>query len=115
MLTKFPWTRLFADKWLLDIACLPAIECAIYLKLRLQMLYVGEPILNDTRALSHFTGCSVKRFEKALEYLLETGHLILQDDGHLWSFKVGEELESLSEELGKYSLNIGAKGGKYVN
>ncbi|MCZ2159285.1 YdaU family protein [Bartonella sp. 220] len=115
MLTKFPWTRLFADKWLLDLSCLPPIESNVYVKLRLQMLYVGEPILNDARGLSHFTGCSVKRFKKALAYLLETGHIILQEDGCLWSFKVGEELEALSQELNLYALSNKEKGGKYVN
>ncbi len=37
--------RLFADKWILDLACLSPFECKVYIKLRLQMLYTGKPLL----------------------------------------------------------------------
>uniref|UniRef100_UPI0035D030A4 hypothetical protein n=1 Tax=Bartonella sp. AC53GZZY TaxID=3243456 RepID=UPI0035D030A4 len=98
-----PWTRLFADKWLLDLACLPAIEGNVYMRLRLQMLRTREPLVNDAQILSHFTCCSVKRFQKALDYLFRSGHIILSEDGHLWCSDVEEELKNSDETLNKFA------------
>lgn len=103
MSTKLPWTRLFADKWLLDLAHLPAFEGFIYVKLRFQMLRTGEPLKNNFRVLSLLAGCSVKRFQKALDLLLETGHIIFSEDGRLWSLQVEEELNNSNENLSKFS------------
>ncbi|WP_404977287.1 hypothetical protein [Bartonella sp. CM31XJBT] len=103
MSTKLPWTRLFADKWLLDLACLPAIEGNVYMRLRLQMLRTREPLVNDAQILSHFTCCSVKRFQKALDYLFRSGHIILSEDGHLWCSDVEEELKNSDETLNKFA------------
>ncbi len=94
MSSKLPWTRLFADKWLLDLAHLPAIEGNVYMRLRLQMLRIREPLFNDAQILSHFTCCSVKRFQKALDYLFRSGHIICLEDGRLWSSDVEEELKA---------------------
>ncbi len=105
MSSKLPWTRLFADKWLLDLACLPAIEGNVYMRLRLQMLRIREPLLNDAQILSHFTSCSVKRFQKALDYLFRSGHIICLDDGRLWCPDVEEELKEAAftqEQEGNY-------------
>ncbi|WP_375654212.1 hypothetical protein [Bartonella sp. AP19HLJMH] len=103
MSSKLPWTRLFADKWLLDLACLPAIEGNVYMRLRLQMLRTREPLVNDAQILSHFTCCSVKRFQKALDYLFRSGHIILSEDGHLWCSDVEEELKNSDETLNKFA------------
>ncbi|WP_273790027.1 hypothetical protein, partial [Bartonella sp. ML70XJBT] len=103
MSSKLPWTRLFADKWLLDLACLPAIEGNVYMRLRLQMLRIREPLLNDAQILSHFTSCSVKRFQKALDYLFRSGHIICLDDGRLWCPDVEEELKNSDETLNKFA------------
>ncbi|WP_375678288.1 MULTISPECIES: hypothetical protein [unclassified Bartonella] len=111
MSTKLPWTRLFADKWLLDLACLPAIEGNVYLRLRLQMLYTGEPLINNSQGFSYLTKCSVKRFEKALDYLLRVGVIIRLEDGRLWSSQVEEELNNFNEDLN----NNKEQEGKYVN
>ncbi|MET3559777.1 uncharacterized protein YdaU (DUF1376 family) [Bartonella japonica] len=100
---KLPWTRLFADQWLLDLACLPAIEGNVYMRLRLQMLRIREPLLNDTQILSHFTCCSIKRFQKALDYLLRSGRIICLEDGRLWSLDVEEELKNSDETLNKFA------------
>ncbi|WP_175869548.1 DUF1376 domain-containing protein [Bartonella gabonensis] len=103
MSTKLPWTRLFADKWLLDLAHLPPFEGFIYVKLRFQMLRTGEPLKNNFRVLSLLAGCSVKRFQKALDLLLETGHIVFSEDGRLWSLQVEEELNNSNENLSKFS------------
>ncbi|WP_273791713.1 MULTISPECIES: hypothetical protein [unclassified Bartonella] len=103
MSTKLPWTRLFADKWLLDLACLPAIEGNVYMRLRLQMLRTREPLVNDAQILSHFTCCSVKRFQKALDYLFRSGHIVLSEDGYLWCPDVEEELKNSDETLNKFA------------
>ncbi|WP_375673472.1 hypothetical protein [Bartonella sp. TS82HLJMH] len=98
MSTKLPWTRLFADKWLLDLAYLPAFEGFIYVKLRFQMLRTGEPLTNNFKVLSLLAGCSVKKFQKALDLLLETGHIICLEDGRLWNPDVELELNDSKEK-----------------
>ncbi|EJF82122.1 DUF1376 domain-containing protein [Bartonella doshiae] len=109
MSSKLPWTRLFADRWILDLACLSPIECNVYIKLRLQMLYTGEPLLNNTKVWANYTGCSVKMFMKALEVLINTGHIERLDDGCLWSLKVEEELNNSNESLDKVSKTSRSK------
>uniref|UniRef100_UPI0035D13956 DUF1376 domain-containing protein n=1 Tax=Bartonella sp. AC151YNML TaxID=3243449 RepID=UPI0035D13956 len=98
MSTKLPWTRLFADQWLLDLAHLPPFEGFIYVKLRFQMLRTGEPLTNNFRVLSLLAGCSIKRFQKALDLLLETGHIICLEDGRLWNPDVELELNDSKEK-----------------
>ncbi|WP_407965999.1 hypothetical protein [Bartonella sp. C271] len=103
MSSKLPWTRLFAGKWLLDLAYLPAIEGNVYMRLRLQMLHTREPLVHDAQILSHFTCCSVKRFEKALDYLFRSGHVICLENGRLWISDVEEELNNSDETLNKFA------------
>ncbi|USP02163.1 YdaU family protein [Bartonella taylorii] len=103
MSSKIPWTRLFADRWILGLACLSPIECNVYIKLRLQMLYTGKPLLNNMKVWANYTGCSVKMFMKALDVLMNTGHIARLEDGCLWSTDVEEELNNCNESLEKVS------------
>lgn len=103
MSSKLPWTRLFADRWIIDLACLSPIECNVYIKLRLQMLYTGKPLLNNLKVWANYTGCSVKTFMKALDVLQSTDHITRLADGRLWSLKVEEELNNSNESLDKVS------------
>ncbi|CAK00999.1 hypothetical protein [Bartonella tribocorum] len=73
------------------------------MRLRLQMLRIREPLFNDAQILSHFTCCSVKRFQKALDYLFRSGHIICLEDGRLWSSDVEEELKNSDETLNKFA------------
>ncbi|PIT67926.1 DUF1376 domain-containing protein [Bartonella tribocorum] len=98
MSSKIPWTRLFADKWILDLTCLSSIEGNIYMRLRLQMLHTGEPLLNNIKVWANYTGYSVKAFVKALDVLQSTGHIIRLADGRLWNLDVEAEL---SDSAGK--------------
>ncbi|WP_375627393.1 hypothetical protein [Bartonella sp. PS17NMGDW] len=103
MSTKLPWTRLFADKWAIVVDYLPAVEGNIYMRLRLRMLHTGEPLFYNIKVLSHYTGYSVKKFEAALNVLLEEGYLIRLADGRLWNLDVEEELNNSNENLDKAS------------
>ncbi|WP_208433207.1 hypothetical protein [Bartonella taylorii] len=103
MSSKIPWTRLNTDQWLFKLSDLPPMEVNVYVKWRIRMLHTREPLLNDSRILSHFTCCSVKRFQKALEYLFRSGHIICLEDGRLWSSDVEEELNNSNENLNKFS------------
>ncbi|MCZ2158840.1 YdaU family protein [Bartonella sp. 220] len=98
MSSKIPWTRLFADKWILDLTCLSSIEGNIYMRLRLQMLHTGEPLLNSIKVWANYTGYSVKAFVKALDVLQSTGHIIRLEDGRLWNLDVEAEL---NDSVGK--------------
>ncbi|WP_273719170.1 MULTISPECIES: DUF1376 domain-containing protein [Bartonella] len=103
MSTKLAWTRLNTDQWLFKLSDLPPMEVNVYVKLRIRMLHTREPLLNDSRVLSHFTCCTVKRFEKALDYLFRSGHIISLEDGRLWSSDVEEELNNSNENINKFS------------
>ncbi|MBX4335669.1 DUF1376 domain-containing protein [Bartonella raoultii] len=103
MSTKLPWTRLFADRWAMVVDYLPAVEGNIYMRLRLRMLHTGEPLFYNIKVLSHYTGYSVKKFEAALNVLLEEGYLIRLADGRLWNLDVEEELNNCNENLDKSS------------
>ncbi|AQX19251.1 DUF1376 domain-containing protein [Bartonella sp. WD16.2] len=103
MSTKMSWTRLFADKWILDLTYLSPIESNVYIRLQLEMLRTGEPLLNNMKVLARYTACSVKTFMKALNVLLSTGHIIRLEDGRLWSQQVEEELNDSNKNLDKFS------------
>ncbi|WP_273758867.1 hypothetical protein [Bartonella sp. AU55XJBT] len=98
MSSKIPWTRLFADKWILDLTYLSSIEGNIYMRLRLQMLHTGKPLLNNIKVWANYTGYSVKTFVKALDVLQSTGHIIRLADGRLWNLDVEAEL---NDSVGK--------------
>ncbi|WP_375612605.1 DUF1376 domain-containing protein, partial [Bartonella sp. AA9NXGY] len=103
MSTKLPWTRLFADQWAIVVDYLPAVEGNIYMRLRLRMLHTGEPLFYNIKVLSNYTGYSVKKFEAALNVLLEEGYFIRLADGRLWNLDVEEELNNSNENLDKAS------------
>ncbi|WP_375667893.1 MULTISPECIES: hypothetical protein [unclassified Bartonella] len=103
MSTKLPWTRLFADKWAIVVDYLPAVEGNIYMRLRLRMLHTGEPLFYNIKVLSNYTGYSVKKFEAALNVLLEEGYFIRLADGRLWNLDVEEELNNSNENLNRLS------------
>ncbi|WP_375613778.1 DUF1376 domain-containing protein [Bartonella sp. AP153HLJHH] len=106
MSSKLPWTRLFADRWLVTLGCLSPTEKCIYVMLRLLMLHTGEPILNNLRVLARWIGYPVEEFETALNSLIEGGFIIRLDNGGLWNSEVGKELNSLSEEeLDNFTCN----------
>ncbi|VEJ45242.1 DUF1376 domain-containing protein [Bartonella vinsonii] len=91
------------EKWLLDLADLPPAEGNIYMRLRLKMLHTGKPLPDNLRALAALASCSVNELEDALDLLLETGHIIRQDDGHLWNLDLEKELKDSNEKLNKSS------------
>ncbi len=103
MSSKIPWTRLFADKWAVVVDYLPPVEGNIYMRLRFRMLRTGEPLFCNIKVLSHYTGYSVKKFETALNVLLEEGYIIRLADGRLWNLDVEEELKNCNENLNKLS------------
>ncbi|WP_375674864.1 hypothetical protein [Bartonella sp. CL100XZDX] len=103
MSSKLPWTRLFADKWAIVVDYLPAVEGNIYMRLRLRMLHTGEPLFYNIKVLSNYTGYSVKKFEAALNVLLEEGYFIRLADGRLWNLDVEEELNNSNENLNRLS------------
>ncbi|WP_375617018.1 DUF1376 domain-containing protein, partial [Bartonella sp. AP58NXGY] len=109
MSSKLPWTRLFADQWAIVVDYLPAVEGNIYMRLRLRMLHTGEPLFYNIKVLSNYTGYSVKKFEAALNVLLEEGYFIRLADGRLWNLDVEEELNNSNENLEKVSKTSRSK------
>ncbi|ENN93226.1 DUF1376 domain-containing protein [Bartonella bovis] len=103
MSTKIQWTRLDAGEWMNEVSCLSPTEKCIYVMLRFQMLYTGEPLLNDFKALSLYVGYPVKTFIKALDLLLLKKKIISLEDGRLWNLDVEEELNDSKENLNKFS------------
>ncbi|WP_208439760.1 DUF1376 domain-containing protein, partial [Bartonella grahamii] len=109
MSSKLPWTRLFADRWAVVVDYLPPVEGNIYMRLRFRMLRTGEPLFCNIKVLSHYTGYSVKKFETALNVLLEEGYIIRLADGRLWNLDVEEELNNSNESLDKVSKTSRSK------
>ncbi|EJF79043.1 hypothetical protein MCQ_00929 [Candidatus Bartonella washoeensis Sb944nv] len=103
MSTKLAWTRLNTEQWAVVVDYLPPVEGNIYMRLRFRMLRTGEPLVCNIKVLSHYTGYSVKRFEAALNVLLEGGYIIRLEDGSLWNLDVEEELKNCNETLNKLS------------
>ncbi|WP_375654117.1 hypothetical protein [Bartonella sp. CM92QHHN] len=73
------------------------------MRLRLRMLHTGEPLFYNIKVLSNYTGYSVKKFEAALNVLLEEGYFIRLADGRLWNLDVEEELNNSNENLNRLS------------
>ncbi|WP_413154924.1 hypothetical protein [Bartonella sp. cb54] len=92
MSTKLSWTRLNAGEWMNEVSCLSPAEKCIYVMLRFQMLYTGEPLLNDLKALALYVGYPVKTFTKVLELLLLKKKIVRLEDGSLWNLDVEAEL-----------------------
>ncbi|WP_375646541.1 DUF1376 domain-containing protein [Bartonella sp. TT29SHDZB] len=116
MSIKLPWTRLFADRWLLTLGFLSPTEKCIYVMLRLLMLHTGKPILKDLRVLAFWVGYPVKEFEAALNSLIEGGFIIRLDNGGLWNSEVEKELNNVTEELDNFTCNNNKEREvKYVN
>ncbi|WP_208438444.1 DUF1376 domain-containing protein, partial [Bartonella vinsonii] len=98
MSNKLPWTRLNAGEWMNEVSCLSSTEKCIYVMLRLQMLYAGEPLLSDIKALAVYVGYPVKTFTKALDLLLLKKKIIRLEDGRLWNLDVELELNDSKEK-----------------
>ncbi|WP_455475304.1 DUF1376 domain-containing protein [Bartonella sp. B17] len=98
MSTKLPWTKLNAGEWMNEVSCLSPTEKCIYVMLRFQMLYAGEPLLNDAKALALYVGYPAKTFIKALDLLLLKKKIISLADGRLWNLDVEAELSDSREK-----------------
>ncbi|WP_455481260.1 DUF1376 domain-containing protein [Bartonella sp. B12(2025)] len=103
MSSKLPWTRLNAGEWMNEVSCLSPAEKCIYVMLRFQMLYTGEPLFNDAKALALYVGYSTKTFIKVLELLLLKKKIIRLEDGRLWNLDVEAELINVNENVNKFS------------
>ncbi|AGF74846.1 hypothetical protein BAnh1_09740 [Bartonella australis AUST/NH1] len=110
-LDKLPWTRFFAEQWAIKLFQLPTVEGNVYMRLRVQMLLTREPLVNNLKILTHYAGCLVEEFEKALDVLIDMGHIIRLEDGRLWSLDVESELNDCQESLIK-SSEKGANAAK---
>ncbi|WP_455476592.1 DUF1376 domain-containing protein [Bartonella sp. B41] len=93
-----PWTKLNAGEWMNEVSCLSPTEKCIYVMLRFQMLYTGEPLLNDLKALALYVGYPMKTFIKALDLLLLKKKIISLADGRLWNLDVEAELSDSKEK-----------------
>ncbi|MEL6089801.1 DUF1376 domain-containing protein [Bartonella schoenbuchensis] len=103
MSTKLPWVRSFPSDCLADTSGMKAFQIATYVILQWHMRRSGEPIFCDQSKLAHSAGCSVKAFNKALDFLLRDQKIVRLEDGRLWSLQIEEELKDCSEHLNKLS------------
>ncbi|KEC57032.1 DUF1376 domain-containing protein [Bartonella rochalimae] len=98
MPSKIPWTRLDASEWMNEVSYLSPTEKCIYVMLWFQMLYTGEPLVSDLKALALYVGYPVKTFIKALDLLLLKNKMIILEDGRLWNLDVESELNESKEK-----------------
>ncbi|EJF96873.1 hypothetical protein MEI_01485 [Bartonella vinsonii subsp. arupensis Pm136co] len=103
MSTKLAWVRCFPSDWISDASGMTSHQISTYMMLILLMYKKREPILENVSILARISGCSVKAFNKALDFLLSDERLIRLKDGRLWSLQVEEELNNSNENLNKFS------------
>ncbi|WP_375618825.1 MULTISPECIES: DUF1376 domain-containing protein [unclassified Bartonella] len=117
MSTKLAWVRCFPSDWVSDASGMTSYQISTYMMLILLMYKKRQPILENASILARISGCSVKAFNKALDFLLSDEKLIRLEDGRLWSLEVEEELNNLNEEeLDNFAFNNNEeKEVKYVN
>ncbi|WP_375682417.1 MULTISPECIES: DUF1376 domain-containing protein [unclassified Bartonella] len=103
MSTKLAWVRCFPSDWVSDASGMTSHQISTYMMLILLMYKKRQPILENASILARISGCSVKAFNKALDFLLSDEKLIRLEDGRLWSLQVEEELNNSNENLNKFS------------
>ncbi|MGF7158116.1 DUF1376 domain-containing protein [Bartonella heixiaziensis] len=103
MSTKLAWVRCFPSDWVSDVSGMTSHQISTYMMLILLMYKKRQPILENASILARISGCSVKAFNKALDFLLSDEKLIRLEDGRLWSLQVEEELNNSNENLNKFS------------
>ncbi|WP_375668715.1 DUF1376 domain-containing protein, partial [Bartonella sp. AP36NXGY] len=103
MSTKLAWVRCFPSDWVSDASGMTSHQISTYMMLILLMYKKRQPILKNASILARISGCSVKAFNKALDFLLSDEKLIRLEDGRLWSLQVEEELNNSNENLNKFS------------
>ncbi|ENN93813.1 DUF1376 domain-containing protein [Bartonella bovis] len=113
MATKLPWVKSFSSDCLADTSGMKAFQIATYVILQWHMRRSGEPIFCDQSKLAHSAGCSVKAFNKALDFLLRDQKIVRLEDGRLWSLQVEEELKNFidkQEHISQVRSEAGKKG-----
>ncbi|WP_375635069.1 MULTISPECIES: DUF1376 domain-containing protein, partial [unclassified Bartonella] len=103
MSTKLAWVRCFPSDWVSDASGMTSHQISTYMMLILLMYKKRQPILENASILARISGCSVKAFNKALDFLLSDEKLIRLEGGRLWSLQVEEELNNSNENLNKFS------------
>ncbi|WP_375666524.1 DUF1376 domain-containing protein [Bartonella sp. TT121SHDZB] len=103
MSTKLAWVRCFPSDWVSEASGMTSHQISTYMMLTLLMYKKRQPILENASILARISGCSVKVFNKALDFLLSDERLIRLEDGRLWSLQVEEELKNSNENLNKFS------------
>ncbi|EJF77522.1 hypothetical protein MCQ_01509 [Candidatus Bartonella washoeensis Sb944nv] len=103
MSTKLAWVRCFPSDWVSDASGMTSHQISTYMMLTLLMYKKRQPLLENASILARISGCSVKAFNKALDFLLSDERLIRLEDGRLWSLQVEEELNNSNENLNKFS------------
>ncbi|EJF90965.1 DUF1376 domain-containing protein [Bartonella melophagi] len=115
MSTKLPWVKSFSSDCLADTSGMKAFQIATYVILQWHMRRSGEPIFCDPSKLAHSAGCSVKAFNKALDFLLRDQKIVRLEDGRLWSLQVEEELKNFidkQEHISQVRSEAGRKGAQ---
>ncbi|ENN91946.1 DUF1376 domain-containing protein [Bartonella bovis] len=113
MATKLPWVKSFSSDCLADTSGMKAFQIATYVILQWHMRRSGEPIFCDQSKLAHSAGCSVKAFNKALDFLLRDQKIVRLEDGRLWSLQVEGELKNFidkQEHISQVRSEAGKKG-----
>ncbi|ALE03426.1 DUF1376 domain-containing protein [Bartonella ancashensis] len=103
MLTKSFWYRFFPSDWISETTGMKSYQISTYMMLMLLMYKKRQPIFDNACILARISGCSVKTFNEALDFLLSDEKIIRLEDGRLWSLEVEEELKNSDENLNKFS------------
>jgi len=78
---KKPWFKCYPSDWLKETRKLSPFQTGILAKLSWEMHEEGKPIDRDDAAMARLCGGTTRAVKKAVDELIEAGHLVETDDG----------------------------------
>ncbi|MCL6229267.1 DUF1376 domain-containing protein [Bartonella bilalgolemii] len=105
-ISRVPCVRFYSTQFLKELMGLQATEKGIYTTLMLLMTEKQAPLLNNAAYLAGWCGCSVRKFQKALDVLISTGHITRLENSDLWhgSAAFNQEYNKFSERASKAAI-----------
>ncbi len=99
-MSEAPWFKFYPSDWLGDTRRLSPAEVGIYITLIATIYEEGGPLVRDDKRLGRLCGCSAAVFRRAIETLIESGHMI-ECDGFLKNSRAEKEIIERKKKIEK--------------
>ncbi|AZV00258.1 YdaU family protein [Paracoccus kondratievae] len=110
-MSESPFFQFYPSDWLAGTRGLSAAETGVYITLVAMMYEAEGPIPNDAKRLARLCGSTPAAFKKAVDGLIETGKLTLDDRGFSNS-RVEIEIKKRTEKRAAASKSANARWNK---